>query len=80
MYRQMEKFRYRTVRTGGLGLMILSYWGKGYLAWYQGCMAWTQSYNSDTTIDACCLDSTSSQWAEFLADVDNEDEEEEFDL
>jgi hypothetical protein len=39
MYRQMEKCWYRTVRTGGLGLTILIYWGKGYLAWYQGCMA-----------------------------------------
>jgi hypothetical protein len=39
MYRQMEKCRYRTVRTGGLGLIIMIYWGKGYLAWYQGCIA-----------------------------------------
>jgi hypothetical protein len=31
-YRQMDKCRYRTIRTGGLGLIILIYWGKGYLA------------------------------------------------
>jgi hypothetical protein len=42
-YRQMENCRYRTVRTGGLGLIILIYLGKGYLAWYQGCMHVTQS-------------------------------------
>jgi hypothetical protein len=30
-------------------------------------------------VDARCLDSTVNQWAKFLADVDNEDEE-EFDL
>jgi hypothetical protein len=31
-------------------------------------------------MDACCLDSTANQWTEFLADVYNEDEEEESDL
>jgi hypothetical protein len=31
-------------------------------------------------MDASSLDSTANQWAEFLADVDNEHEEEEFDL
>jgi hypothetical protein len=30
-------------------------------------------------MDASCLDCTASQWAEFVADV-NEDDEEEFDL
>jgi hypothetical protein len=31
-------------------------------------------------IDASGLDSTANQWTEFLADVDDEDEEEKFDL
>jgi hypothetical protein len=32
----------------------LIYWGKGYLAWYEGCMHMhvTQSYTSHTTMDA----------------------------
>jgi hypothetical protein len=48
--------------------------GKKY-AWHV-----TQSYNSHTKMDASCLDSKANQWAEVLADVDHEDEEEEFDL
>jgi hypothetical protein len=36
MYSQIEKCEYRTVRTGGLGPKLLIYWGKGYLAGYQG--------------------------------------------
>jgi hypothetical protein len=28
-------------------------------------------------MDSSCLDSTAKQWTEFLADVDDEDEEEE---
>jgi hypothetical protein len=31
-------------------------------------------------MDASCLHSTANQWTEFLADVDNEDAEGEFDL